>query len=79
MLVLIHLYDCIEALFQGMAICREADYREDDCCGIIVGTDAKELRDVTGIDVVATRGSSVAGQDREIRACCLLARETEAL
>lgn len=65
-LVFVHLHDCIETLLQGMAVCRESDYREDDFCGIIIGTDSKELRDVAGIDVVATRRSGIACQDREV-------------
>ena len=69
MLVLIHLHDGVEALFQSIPVSCEAYHRKDDLRGIIVGTNAKELGNVAGIDIVATGGASVAGKDSEIRAC----------
>lgn len=78
MLVLVHFHNCIEALLQSMAVCREANYGEDDSCSVIVRTYAENLRDVARVDVIATGGSSVASEDCEVRACYLLASETGA-
>lgn len=52
-----------------MAICCEADYRENDFGAFIVGAVAanlEELRFVARVDVVSGGGTSVACEDGEV-------------
>lgn len=65
MLVTVHLDDVVEALFEGVAIGGESDDGEDDAGGGVVGADAEDFGDVTGVDVVAGGGAGVAGEDGE--------------
>ena len=64
-LVTVHLDDGVEALFEGVAIGGEANDREDDAAGGVVGADAEELGNVAGVDVVTRGGAGVAGEDGE--------------
>ena len=68
MLVFVHLDDCVEAFFECIAVCREADDCEDDACVVVIA-DAEELGREAGVDAVAGRGACVAGEDGEIFAC----------
>ena len=66
MLVLVHLHDGVEALFQSITVSCKANHRKDDLCRIVVGTNAKELGNIAGIDIVAAGGTSVTSEDGEI-------------
>lgn len=68
-LVSVHLDDCVEAFFQGVAVGGEAHYRQDDARGWVVGSDAEEFGGMSGVDVVAGGGAGVAGEDGEGGAC----------
>ena len=63
MLVSVHLHDRVEAFFQGVAVGGEAYYGQDDARGWVIGSYAKDFWCVSGIDVVAGGGASVAGED----------------
>lgn len=52
MLVFVHFDDGVETFFEGVAVCREADYGEDDWGGWIVA-DGEEFGFIAGVDVVA--------------------------
>jgi hypothetical protein len=68
-LVLVHLDDGVEVLLQRIAICREADDREDYAGTFVVWpltADLEELGCVSGVDVVAGSRASVAREDGEV-------------
>lgn len=66
-LVLVELDDGVEAFFEGVAVGGEADYGEDEGGGGR-GADSEELGLVARVDVIATRGASVTGEDGEVAA-----------
>jgi len=62
--ILVHLDDVVEALFEGVAVGRESDDGEDDAGSFVFGpfsADEKELRGVARVDAVPGRAASVAG------------------
>ena len=66
MLVPVHFDEDIEAFFESVTVCGEADDGEDDAAGGVVRADAKDFGYKAGVDVVAGGGASVAGQDSEV-------------
>ena len=68
-LVLVHLYDGIESLFQRVAIGGEPDDGKGDAGILVLGTlaaDLEELGCVAGVDVVAGGGPGVASENGEV-------------
>lgn len=51
MLVSVHFDDGVETFFEGVAICSEADYREDDGSGWVIAN-LKNFGFVAGVDAV---------------------------
>ena len=66
MLVPVHLNEDVEAFFESVAICGEADDGQDDAARGVIGADSKDFGDESRIDVVSRSGTSVAGKDGEV-------------
>ena len=68
-LVLVHADDCIETLFERVAVCREANNREHNAgafAGFFVPAYSEDLGRVPRVDAVARAHACVAGQDAEV-------------
>jgi hypothetical protein len=68
-LVLVHLDDCVQALFQRLAISSESNDREYYPCALVVWpftADLEELWGIPCVDVVAVCGASVASEDGKV-------------